>query len=423
MTQGICLPEEVRQIMDRLQGAGYAVYVVGGFLRDLLLQKPTHDIDLASSATPDQVRALFPDYKLLPTGLAHGTLTILAGDRLIELTSFRREGPYSDHRHPDQVWFTQSIEEDLARRDFTINAMAYHPDQGLLDPWGGLKDLDARLIRAVGRPRDRLGEDALRIMRGLRFASQLAFDLEADTRQAMRDQSPLLDKLAPERLKPELEAFLGGQAVARFLVEEAQIWGQLIPELDPLGREGRDQAWSLDQLSRRLTAVRPDPLMRMAALLYDLHMPSRAMTVLRRLRFTNDQVKSMDLLLSAKSLELAADRRSLCRALRLLGQDLFFDHLALRLADSRACLPQNTRQTQELEAVGFMARQLIDQGHFLDLSDLAINGRDLLALGYRGPAIGVRLDQILEAVCRGQVSNQRQALLQFLESIDDERLK
>lgn len=407
--------------MDRLTGAGYDVYLVGGYLRDLLLGRPIHDIDLASSATPEEAMALFSDYTLIPSGLAHGTLTLLSGGQAVELTSFRKEGPYSDFRHPDQVWFTRSIQEDLARRDFTINAMAYHPDQGLLDPWAGRKDLQDRLIRAVGDPRIRFQEDALRIMRALRFASQMGFELEEATRAAMHHDRYLLEKLAPERLKGELEAFLCGESVGQLLIDEADIWGVIVPLTQVLSGREKGEGSPLQILSRRLTGVRPDPTLRMAALLFDVHTPSTALSLMRRLRFSNDQVKTVEGLLLSRDWEMVAEARTVWRAMRHLGQDPFFDAMALRLADIRARQPLDVKRESQMEAVLAMGQSLLEEGRLLTLADLAVKGDDLARLGYRGPAIGRGLEALLERVCLEGVPNSKEGLLASMASIDVEK--
>ena len=183
----LSVPPHIRSLIDRLNAADYECYVVGGFLRDLLLDRPTHDIDLATSALPEEVMALFSDYRTIPTGLIHGTVPVLAEDDPVEVPTFRKEGLYSDHRRPAEVWFTKSLEEDLKRRDFTINALAWHPDLGLVDPFGGRTDLEDGIIRAVGRPTDRFHEDALRILRALRLASELGFSIEHKTADARHD--------------------------------------------------------------------------------------------------------------------------------------------------------------------------------------------------------------------------------------------
>ncbi len=417
----ILIPGPVRTLMDRLREAGYDCFIVGGYLRDLLLGRPTQDIDLASSATPEEAAELFSSYKVIPTGLAHGTLTILIEGERIELTSFRREGAYSDHRHPDQVWFSDSIEEDLSRRDFTMNAIAYRPDRGFVDPWGGRQDLERRLIRAVGDPHLRFREDALRIFRALRFRSELGFDLEKETEEAVRATGHLLERVAPERLRLELERFLCGPGASAALLDFAEVLAVVIPEIKSLGQGREADPPLLELAARRLAGVAPDPVMRFAALLYDAHLPSTVLSAARRLRFSNDRVKKIELLVSAKAEEIEPVTRSVWRALHLFGESDFFSVLELRLADSQAYGGGRKREAGRIRRIGEIAEKLILEGRNLTLSDLALDGKDLLERGYRGKAVGQGLERLLEQVCVDGIPNRRESLLEELDLIADEK--
>ncbi len=408
----IHIPTPVRSLIDRLDAAGYDCFIVGGYLRDLLLDRPTQDIDLASSATPEEAAELFSAYKVIPTGLAHGTLTILTEGQRVELTTFRREGAYSDHRHPDQVWFTDSIEADLSRRDFTINALAYHPARGLLDPWGGRQDLKRGLIRAVGDPRSRFREDALRILRAIRFRSELGFALEERTEAAAKATGHLLGHVAPERLRIELERLLCGEGAEDALLEFAEVIGVVIPEIKDLGRGEGSGPSRLEAAARRLGGVAPTPVKRFAALLYDSYLPATVLSAARRLRFSNDSVKQIERLVSSRTEEIEPETRSVWRALHLFGRTGFFDVLELRLADSRALAPE---ESDRLERIGGIAEGLIREGRDLTLAQLALDGHDLMELGYRGRAVGELLDWLLEKVCVEGIPNRREALLSQLE--------
>lgn len=414
MEDQIFLPSQVRSILDRLTRAGHDAYLVGGYLRDLYLGRKSQDLDLASSASPQEAMALFPDYRVIPTGMVHGTISFLTPEGRVEHTTFRKEGPYSDFRRPDHVSFTQSVEEDLARRDFTMNAMAYQPEKGLIDPWAGRQDLDRKLVRAVGDPDRRFKEDALRIMRALRFASQLDFDLEEETRVAMMANRQLLLRLAPERVMVELEALLLGPAVGRILRDQAAIWGILLPELDllrPLEEGDRRRA---ERIASRVSSLDPDPVLRLAALFFDVHMTSTALAALRRLRFSQDRVKGVESLLEARGLEVGADRASVWRAIRLLGREDFEKSLLLSLADVRAQSPSSVKRENELQKIRELAAQLDREGRVLTLADLAVKGDDLFDLGLKGPQIGQALEVLLEKVCLGDLANQKEALLRSL---------
>lgn len=413
------IPDRLRQLIGRLISAGYEAYLVGGFLRDLILGRPTHDYDLATSATPEEVTALFADYRILPIGLAHGTVTVMDGDFLVEVTTFRKEGVYSDFRHPDQVWFTDSIEDDLARRDFTINAMAWHPAWGWTDPWGGLSDLDRGLIRAVGDPGRRFGEDALRIVRALRFAAELGFEIEEATLRAMEKKADLLRHLAPERLRIELERLLVGPWTVRVLDRHAGLMAAIIPELHELARQKDKAGRNLYQVALdRLAAVSVDPVRRLAALLYDVEdvvCAGSALSVGRRLRFSNQDLGRIDRLAVSRELAVAGDERTVWRLLHRWGKDAFFEVLELWQADAGARGSAGRVRQEELESVAATARRLVDSGRTLGLADLQLDGHDLAARGYRGAEIGQGLETLLERVCVDGLPNEREALLRALE--------
>lgn len=418
------IPDPVLQLIDRLNGAGFVCYVVGGYLRDLLLQRPTRDYDLATSATPEEVAEVLSSYRVLPTGLVHGTMTVMAGEEMVEVTTFRKEGTYSDFRHPDQVWFTGSIEDDLARRDFTINAMAWHPARGLIDPWGGKEDLDKRLIRAVGEPQKRFEEDALRILRALRFCSELGFEIEAETRRALEKAGRLLAHMAPERIRIETERILAGPNLARVLEDFARLMREAIPALEFLWQQPAAGEKSLYQVAvRRTLAVSPDPVKRMATLLYDLdEVPcaDSATSVARSLRFSKEDIEKIHLLASSKSRKFEPGQRAVWRLLHLWGEAVFFDVMEIRKADAQARYAGDQDRMAKLEEVSLVAGELIASGRNLHLADLAVDGRDLLARGYRGPAIGRILERLLERVCVDGLANRKDSLLRELGRIDAE---
>ncbi len=397
------VPAHVRSLIERLNASGYECFVVGGFLRDLLLGRPTHDVDLATSARPETVMALFSDYRTIPTGLIHGTVTVLAGDDAIEVTSFRKEGAYSDHRRPDEVWFTQSIEEDLKRRDFTINAMAWHPDKGLLDPFGGRQDLSNGVIRAVGEASDRFSEDALRILRALRLAAELGFAIEEETSQAMLKARALLSHIAQERITVELRRILKAAHFASTFTTYRDIVAVILPEIVSLPQ--------FDTAVERAALMDPVPELRLAALLYDHEQPEIGEAVARRLRFSNDSVKWVDALVSSKTFVIEADKRSVWRALHRLGAPLFLTIMSLRHTDLTVCSRPAEEAISKLTRIEAIFHDLIGEGKDLALSDLAVDGHDLESQAYRGKAIGDMLEYLLERVCVDDVPNRRDALL------------
>lgn len=273
------IPPAVKELLETLRRGGFAAYPVGGAVRDLLLGKQPHDWDVTTAARPEQAEALLSGCRVIETGVRHGTITVLAGETPVELTTFRGEGSYTDGRHPDAVTFGVGLEEDLARRDFTIGAMAWNAETGeVIDPFGGQADLENRLIRAVGEPDRRFAEDGLRILRGLRFAAVLGFEIEPGTADALRRNAPRLKNLSPERVKAELERLLCGPAAALVLREYVDVIGVVLPELLPMvgfaqnNSHHRKDVW--EHTLAVLENIPAEPALRWAALLHDVEKPA-----------------------------------------------------------------------------------------------------------------------------------------------------
>ena len=234
MNYNLTLPAAVSDLLARLTRAGFSAYVVGGCVRDSLLDLTPHDWDICTSALPEQMQEVFRDFRTVDTGLKHGTLMVIADHEPYEVTTFRIDGDYTDHRHPDSVIFVDDLTRDLARRDFTVNAMAWSPEEGLQDPFGGQADLPAKLIRCVGDPLARFEEDALRVLRALRFAAVYDFAIEPDTASALRKKAPDLKMVAGERIREELLKLLCGKAAGRILREFPEVLAEIIPEIRPM---------------------------------------------------------------------------------------------------------------------------------------------------------------------------------------------
>ena len=275
--EAFAIPSYARTALDRLTAAGHEAWLVGGCVRDLLLGRTPGDYDITTAALPEETEGVFAGEQLIETGLRHGTVTVVLEGCPLEITTYRVDGTYADARHPDQVTFTRSLREDAARRDFTVNAMAYHPDRGLWDGFGGRADLEKGLLRCVGDPETRFREDALRILRAVRFASVLGFTLEPATAEAARRTAPLLGQIAPERLSAELTKLLCGPGAGTVLGEYPDILGALIPELGPMvGFDQRNLHHCHDLLTHTAAAVDnipPDPALRLAMLLHDVGKP------------------------------------------------------------------------------------------------------------------------------------------------------
>ncbi|MBQ8894857.1 MAG: CCA tRNA nucleotidyltransferase [Clostridia bacterium] len=376
------IPAGVAAVLERLELAGREGYLVGGCVRDHVMGCTPHDYDVTTSALPEETLAIFRGDRVIETGLQHGTVTVLTADGPVEVTTYRQDGTYSDHRHPDGVTFTRSLREDLARRDFTMNAMAMGRSGALEDPFGGREDIQRGLIRCVGEADRRFEEDALRILRGLRFAARLGFALEEETAAAMDRKKELLNTIARERVFSELCGLLQGVYAPEILAQYRAVVQSTLPELD---------------LSRceLLKALPPEPALRLAALLQREQAPG----LLTRLKVSNEFRRTVLMLVEEREQLCPPERKAVRRRCAALGAENFL--LLCRYQ-------QNERARQIAEA-------LIREKACLSIGDLAVNGRDLMGLGLRGAAIGRALEQLLEQVTEENIPNEKEALLQYLK--------
>lgn len=388
-------------LLDALHGAGYAAYAVGGCVRDSLLGLDPHDWDLCTSARPEQVMALFGEEKCIPTGLQHGTVTVKQGGRLYETTTFRTEGAYSDGRHPDAVCFVPDVREDLARRDFTINAMAYSAEEGLIDPFGGRDDLAAHLVRAVGEPERRFEEDALRILRLYRFAARFGFAIDPATGAAARALGPHLDCVSAERIQEELLKLLAAPRPGSYL--EPAVLAVVLPELEP-----EKQPERFAELCRTIDRIEPtaeNVPARLAALLCPLG-EAGARKALRKLKCSNaltDEVTALE-----REAPGTPGSEMQLTAKRLLGRY----ELPTIQRLTALCSARHPEQTRAFAALRAEAERLTAENACCRVSQLAVNGRDLMAAGVRpGPGLRQVLNALLEAVITGQTPNEKDALL------------
>ena len=435
------LPESVKKVLTVLESAGYEAWCVGGCVRDELLGRTPGDWDITTSARPEETLALFPG-QAIPTGLQHGTVTVRQGEARLEVTTFRMDGPYRDHRRPDRVTFTSSLTEDLRRRDFTVNAMARNLRGCLADPFGGQADLAAGRLRCVGDSERRFSEDALRILRGLRFAAALDFSIEAATMESMHRKRETLRDLAPERIRTELWKLLCGPAADRVLRESPDIIGVFWPEILPM--VGLDQknihhcydVW--EHSLHALMAVPPDPILRCSALLHDVGKPVcfivdaagcghfyghpaqsalLAEKMLRRLNCENSARETIVRLAAWHDKEIPRTERSIRRALMALGEKDLRRLIALKRADNLAQAPAYWDRQQELDKAERILEDLLAGDACVSLRQLAIHGQDLLDLGLRGPAVGRTLQALLEAVVDGRLPNTKGALLETVKTL------
>ena len=399
----IRMDEGAAELLDTLHRAGYAAYVVGGCVRDSLLGLTPHDWDLCTSALPQQVMELFGAQRCIPTGLQHGTVTVKQSGALYEITTFRTEGTYTDGRHPDEVHFVPDVREDLARRDFTINAMAYNEKEGLVDPFGGQADLQSGIVRAVGVPRQRFTEDALRILRLYRFAARFGFAIDPPTAQAAQELCAHLDCVSVERIEEELAKLLSAPAPAAYL--DKKILGVVLPELTSEALAAAKPVVDACPAGEQALPVR------LAALLLSLGEDGTRRT-LRRLRCSNACIEETAVLVREVvpgvpvSLNIYARRLlgkyNLCTVQRIAA-------LGTALQPERAA---------DFAALSELAEQLDADGVCCRVSQLAVNGRDLMAAGVpAGPGIRKVLEALLDSVIREEYPNERQALLAAVQQL------
>ena len=429
------LPQNVLTCMAALTGAGHRVYAVGGCVRDSLLGLTPHDYDLCTDATPEQMHRVFAGCRQVHAGEKHGTLGVVVDGEVIEITTFRTEGGYDDNRHPGWVRFVPHVEEDLARRDFTVNAMAYHPAEGYIDPFGGREDLKNRVLRAVGDPEVRFTEDALRILRGARFAAKYRLTPEENTLSAMLRLRHLMDSLARERVFEELCKLLSA-ATAEDLLRFAPVITAVIPELaDQVGFDQRNphHAFDLFAHTAHVTAGTPaDLALRWAGLLHDTgkvsaffldeqgrghfygHAKSSAAiadTVLRRLKAPTALREEVAQLCLLHMTLIPAEKKVVRRWLGKLGPEILRKLLIFQRADMGGKGIREEGELEELDAIEQLMEEILAENACFSLRDLAVNGRDLQALGYTGRQIGVCLQFLLEQVMDEKLPNCRDALL------------
>ena len=437
------LPRWVTECLDALEQAGFAAYAVGGCVRDACLHKTPNDYDLCTQALPQQTQEVFKNRKLVLAGLKHGTVGVITEGGVVEITTFRKEGNYEDNRHPDWVDFVDSVEEDLARRDFTINAMAYSPKRGFADPFAGREDLSAGILRAVGEPERRFGEDALRILRGARFAARFHLRVEEKTAAAMKKQADLLCHLARERVFEELSRFLLC-AGKEDLIAFAPVLAAAIPQLAPM--IGFDQktphhAYDLYTHTALVVSQVPEDLtLRWAALLHDVgKVPTFTVDEKGRGHFYgHDQIGAEladQILLELKSPTnlrqqavtlvkkhmdlLPEDRKLLRRRVSRLGMELTEKLMYLQRADACSKGGDTGEALEHFERVQSLLKDLRREDACLRLTDLKISGYDLMALGYQGKQIGACLQRLFSLVLDEEIPNDRERLLERARSFSE----
>lgn len=427
-------------VLNRLKSANHEAFLVGGCVRDFLRNVAPHDYDITTSALPEETLHLFSDVKTVTTGLQHGTVTVLWDGLSVEVTTYRVDGAYTDGRRPDAVCFTQSLTEDLARRDFTVNAMAWAADTGVVDPFDGQGDLSAGILRCVGDPSRRFSEDGLRILRALRFSATMGFSLESQTKSALRNLKDNLLSVSAERVSEEFTKLLCGAHTGDVLLEFPDVVGVFLPELLPTVAFDQKNFHHIHSLYAHLIhtvkQIPPIPHLRWAALLHDVGKPdcfsldengvghfyghakrSAEVTdgILQRLRTSNDLRERVVTLIRHHDTPIDPTPAAVRRKLNKLGEWGFFQLISLMRADNLALAPEFHFRQTEYDALEALAREILSEEQCFSLRDLAIKGDDLTELGYRGKEIGETLQFLLDAVLDGCVPNEKEKLISLLK--------
>ena len=435
------LPRKVVLIIKNLQRHGYDAYAVGGCVRDSILNRKPEDWDITTSAKPEQVKRIFR--RTVDTGIEHGTVTVLIGKDGFEVTTYRVDGLYEDGRHPKEVTFTSRLEEDLKRRDFTINAMAYNDDERLVDAFGGMRDLNYHLIRCVGDPKERFSEDALRILRAVRFSAQLAFPIEPETAEAIKSLAPNLEKISAERIQAELVKLLVSDHPERIQDAcELGITKVVLPEWDDMvGVKQNTPHHKYDVAAHTvhvLQNVKNDKVLRLTMLFHDMGKPVMkttdengrdhfkghaiaseqiAKTVMKRLKFDNDTIRKVTKLVAYHDYRMEPTGANVRRAMHEIGVELFPYYLAVRLADTKAQSSYERRgKLENIIQIRELYRNALRNKECVTLKDLAVTGTDLINLGIApGKELGTLLNELLDMVIEDPAWNQKGKLCDYVK--------
>lgn len=434
--------ERAMFIVKELNKAGFEAYVVGGCVRDSLLSKVPKDWDITTNANTDQIMQVFEGFDIIPTGVEHGTITIMIEHEGFEVTTYRIDGEYTDGRHPDSVVFTNSLKEDLSRRDFTINAMAYNENEGIIDFFGGQEDIKNKVIKCVGKAEDRFEEDALRVMRALRFASVLGFKIESNTSNALFEKSKNLDKVSKERINVELVKMLNGNGVLHILLAYREILGVIIPELVSMfdfQQNNKYHAYDVWEHTARVvrSCNNKNSILRVAALLHDIGKPEtytekngvghfyghamvsvqKSKNILKRLKFSTLETELILLLVENHDTEFVPTKKSVLKFLNKFGEENLRLLMSLRVADIKGQggkVDKDERLGDIYKTFNLLNTLELEKECFT-LKQLAVNGNDLMKLGYKpSKELGQTLDMLLQKVINGEIENEKDKLLSLI---------
>lgn len=435
--------DTANELIRLISKYGYEAYLVGGCVRDYIMGRECDDIDIACSAKPNQLEEILDrlNIKYIETGIKHGTVTVHYKESCFEVTTFRTDGEYTDNRHPEKVSFVSSIDGDLARRDFTVNAIAFNEDKGFVDLYGGRKDIESNTIRAVGDADKRFKEDALRIMRAIRFQSVLGFDIEVNTKKAIFDNMDLLKNVSSERIFVELKKLLSGKNVFKALVEYKEVIAVILPEITRTFDCPQNTRWHIYDVwthtCKAVEMVKNEPELRFIMLLHDIGKPFARTTdckgvdhfkghqaisgemaepILKRLKVSNDFYNRVMTIIPIHDIHISSDKRKIKKLLSMLGKDAFQDLIDVKRADKLAQNPEMTGD--ELESLNkreAVFNAIIAGGEAYSVSQLDINGKDISSLGFKGKEIGEALNKLLDAVVNEKVENKKEKLIEYIK--------
>ena len=440
----INIPENAEYIMKALRDKGFESYAVGGCVRDSLMGKEPCDWDITTSALPEQTGEIFEEQgcRVIKTGIKHGTVTVLKNYETFEVTTFRIDGKYTDRRRPDGVFFTPRLEEDLKRRDFTINAITADCEGEVKDFFDGIDDIEKKVIRAIGDPDKRLGEDALRIMRALRFSAVLGFDIAPDLQKSLRKNRELLNDIASERIRAEFSKLICGKDFAHVLLNFTDIIEVFIPEITPCVNFDQKNIHHIydvwEHSVRAAEAIPADPVLRLTMLFHDIEKPScffmgedgqghfyghakksaeTAERILRRLKFDNKTIKAVTELIALHDVEIVPEKKPVLRRLGKMGDENFQRLMAVKYADNAAQSPIVRNRREDFKKIEEIAAKAREESSCISLRSLSVNGRDLTEAGFpEGREIGKILRHLLEGVIDGKYENEKEALLKAAEN-------
>ena len=441
MKFNIDIPDGAKLLINTLQNNGYSAYVVGGCVRDSILGREPNDWDICTSATPKQMLEIFKDKRVIETGLQHGTITVVVDKTPYEITTYRIDGDYSDNRRPDSVTFTDDLIEDLRRRDFTINAMAYNDTQGLIDPFGGTDDIKYGKIQCVGSAKERFNEDALRILRAIRFASQLEFSIEPETHWQIFQLYKNLENISIERINSEFCKMVSFNSFCVELLLYKDVFSLFIPELKDMVDFPQNNPWHIyNVFAHTVHAVAEcdtkDLITKLAVFFHDFGKPhsyqdgedgirhfkghakvSADMTdsIMKRLRFDNETRRKVVELVFYHDATFEVGKKYVKKWLNKIGEEQFRRLLKLKESDNKAQnLERSNERIGELHEIEFLIDEVLKEQECFSLKDLAVNGKDLMEIGYEpGKKLGNTLNTLLQMVIDGDVSNEKEELLEI----------